>query len=111
MEDVLENSEKRIVIKFHYPDGNHILFLKLFHIQEWIDIPQGVSFACSNRNIRTNGAGIKEITLMRDGMHIVVYTDEVISYYFQSDFTQYDELIEAFKRMFEAQPEVLSIID
>ena len=54
---------------------------------------------------------ITEISLMRDGIHIVKVDGALEHFYFDVGFEDYDKLVRGLVRIYKERPEILDVID
>lgn len=55
---------------------------------------------------------VKECTVLRDGLHIVLSSGEIVSFYFYNQsIREYLEVVSALKKLYAARPVVLEVFD
>lgn len=55
---------------------------------------------------------VKECTLMRDGVHIILSSGEIVSFYFyDQSLREYLGVVSALKKLYSPRPEVLEVFD
>ncbi|MDD4928524.1 MAG: hypothetical protein PHP85_04525 [Gallionella sp.] len=55
---------------------------------------------------------VKECTVMRDGMHIVFLSGEIVSFYFYGlSLREYLGVVSSLKKLYSARPKVLEVFD
>jgi len=55
---------------------------------------------------------VKECTIMRDGIHIVISSGETVHFYFNGmSLNEYLEVISVFRMLYTSQPHILEIFD
>ncbi len=55
---------------------------------------------------------VKECTVMRDGLHLVLSSGAIVSFYFSSlSLREYLGVVSALKKLYAARPEVLEVFD
>lgn len=95
-----------LTVSLKFSNGGYLLWQKSINIDATSEI-----YFEYNDQINGGYDSLREISIMRDGLHIVKSDRTLEHFYFEKPFSDYSKFVSGVEKIYDKTPSILDIID